>query len=207
MSIRAIIWDLEGVLLQTQDEDASITIAKKLNVPVDKMREAFYSDFNDRVDKGEFTHDDFMNHLLDSLGLPREKKTDLLDCFYQDFFIDAEVLTDVRAYHQHYRTALLSNYSELLRKMLAGHWRMDGAFDQIVISWEVRMIKPDPDIFHYTLQKLGCAPEEAIFIDDKTVNVEGAQALGMQAILFTGRADMNRKIKDLITSRNRGTQP
>lgn len=198
MSIRAIIWDLEGVLLQTRDEDVPTTIAHKLNVPVVKMREAFYSDFNDRVDKGEFTHDDFMNHVLDYLVLPHDRKTDLLDCFYQDFYIDAGMLADVRAYHQHYRTALLSNYSELLRKMLASHWRMDGAFDQIVISWEVHMIKPDPDIFHYTLEKLGCAPEEAIFIDDKAVNVEGARALGMQAFLFTGREDMNRRIEAIL---------
>jgi HAD superfamily hydrolase (TIGR01509 family) len=162
------------------------------------MRQAFYSDFNDRVDKGEFTHDDFMNHVLDTLVLPREKKADLLDCFYQDFYIDTGMLADVRAYHQHYRTALLSNYSELLRKMLASHWRMDGAFDQIVISWEVRMIKPDPDIFHYTLDKLGCTPEEAIFIDDKAVNVEGARALGMQAIHFIGREDMNRRIDAIV---------
>ncbi|BBB47312.1 HAD family hydrolase [Pelolinea submarina] len=198
MSIRAIIWDLEGVLLQSPDEDAPTTIAHKLNVPIDKSREAFYSDFNDRVDKGEFTHDDFLNHVVDSLGLPREKKTDLLDCFYQDFFIDAGMLSDVRAYHQRYRTALLSNYSDLLRKMLASYWRMDGAFDQIVISWEVRMIKPDPDIFYYTLEKLGCAPAEAIFIDDKAVNVEGARALGMHAILFTGREDMNRRIEAIV---------
>jgi len=205
MSIRAIIWDLEGVLLQSHDEDAPTTIAHKLNVPIDKSREAFYSDFNDRVDKGEFTHDDFLNHVVDSLGLPREKKTDLLDCFYQDFFIDAGMLADVRAYHQCYRTALLSNYSDLLRKMLASYWRMDGAFDQIVISWEVRMIKPDPDIFYYTLEKLGCAPAEAIFVDDKAVNVEGARALGMQAILFTGREDMNRRIEAIVAQSKEST--
>ena len=108
------------------------------------------------------------------------------------------MLADVRTYHQQYRTALLSNYSELLRKMLADHWRMDGAFDQIVISWEVHMIKPDPEIYYYTLEKLGCAPEEAIFIDDKAVNVKSALALGMQAILFTGREDMNRCIQAII---------
>ncbi|MDK2980700.1 MAG: glucose-phosphatase [Chloroflexota bacterium] len=198
MSIRAIIWDLEGVMLRTPDEDVPTTIARRLQVPIQDMRTAFYSDFNDRVDQGEFTHDEFMTHVLDMLELPHEKKSDMLDCFYQDFFIDNEMLADVRAYHQHYRTALLSNYSELLRKMLSSHWRMDGAFDQIVISWEVRMIKPNPDIFHYTLDKLGVEPQEAIFIDDKAVNVAGAQALGMQAIQFSDRADMNRKIQSII---------
>ena len=206
MSIRAIIWDLEGVLLQSKDQDIPTTIAHRLNVPAERMRAAFYSDFNDRVDKGEFTHDDFLNHVLDSLDLSRDQKSNLLDCFYQDFYIETGMLADVRAYHQYYRTALLSNYSDLLRKMLSDRWRMDGAFDQIVISWEVRMIKPNPNIFYYTLEKLDCNPEEAIFVDDKAVNVEGAQALGMHAIHFTGRADMNRKIQEIVTSCNKKVQ-
>ena len=82
--------------------------------------------------------------------------------------------------------------------MLSGPWRMDGAFDEIVISCEIHMIKPDPAIFHYTLDKLRIDPQEAIFIDDRSVNVEGAQALGMHAFQFSNRTDMNNRIQEII---------
>jgi HAD superfamily hydrolase (TIGR01509 family) len=75
---------------------------------------------------------------------------------------------------------------------------MDSAFDEIVISCEVRMIKPDPAIFHYTLNKLGIHPHEAIFIDDRPVNVESAQALGMQAILYSNRMEMKDQIEAMV---------
>lgn len=199
MSIKAIVWDLEGVLLHTRDADVPTSVARRLNVPVEQMRRAFYSDFNERVDAGEFTQDDFWNHILDTLDLPQEDKKHLLDFFYQDFFIDPEVLNDVRQYHQHYQTSLLSNYSEALRPMLADHWRMDGAFDQIVISCEVHMIKPHVDIYQYTLQKLGCTANEVIFIDDKAVNIDGARAVGMQAFQFLNRQEMNLKIREVVS--------
>jgi FMN phosphatase YigB (HAD superfamily) len=45
--------------------------------------------------------------------------------------------------------------------------------------------KPDPAIYRHTLAELGVEPEEALFIDDKRINVEAARALGIQAIEFS----------------------
>ena len=47
------------------------------------------------------------------------------------------------------------------------------------------MAKPDPAIYHHVLKELGTQPEETLFIDDKAVNIEAAQALGMKALVFT----------------------
>jgi FMN phosphatase YigB (HAD superfamily) len=56
------------------------------------------------------------------------------------------------------------------------------------------MAKPDPAIYYYTLQKLGVLPQETLFLDDKMINVEAAQALGMKALQFSNvdklRADL-----------------
>jgi putative hydrolase of the HAD superfamily len=58
-------------------------------------------------------------------------------------------------------------------------------FDVLVWSFQLRMAKPDPAIYRYTLNKLGTQPEETLFIDDKLVNIEAAQALGMKGIEFS----------------------
>jgi len=63
--------------------------------------------------------------------------------------------------------------------------RIDAIFDVVVISGEVGMRKPNPDIFVHTLDLLDVKPERAIFIDDAAPNIEGAARLGMNTALHT----------------------
>lgn len=83
-----------------------------------------------------------------------------------------------------YPCYLLSNFSEGFREMPARTpvlQKMDG----MVISYEIHMLKPDPAIFLYTLEKFGLKPEETLFVDDNLHNVEAARELGMESYRFT----------------------
>ncbi|MGH3343663.1 MAG: HAD family hydrolase [Carbonactinosporaceae bacterium] len=76
------------------------------------------------------------------------------------------------------RTALLSN-------SWGNEYPRDGwdeMFDVVVISGEVGMRKPEPEIFWHTLSALGCRPEEAVFVDDLPHNVRGAAELGIVGV-------------------------
>jgi len=182
-----MIWDLEGVLLLTRGGDVEVGVARRLGLQPEDVRAFFHGEFNDRTDLGEFQQRDFWHHILDNLGLPREKVTALDDFLYEDTYIDRELLEIVREYRKQYKTAMLSNYSEMLRPMLETYWRVDGAFDEIIISCEVKMIKPDPGIFELTLARMGCLPEETVFIDDRIKNIEGAQKFGMHTVHYQNR--------------------
>ena len=59
-------------------------------------------------------------------------------------------------------------------------------FDAVVISGEVGLHKPDPEIFHLGCEKVGLAPEECVFVDDLKENCAGAEAVGMTAVLHRG---------------------
>jgi len=67
-------------------------------------------------------------------------------------------------------------------------------FDVQVWSYQLRMAKPDLAIYEYVLQQLGTRPDETLFLDDKQVNIDAANAVGMRAVLFTDvdhlRADL-----------------
>jgi putative hydrolase of the HAD superfamily len=63
---------------------------------------------------------------------------------------------------------------------------MDDLFDAIVISGEVGLNKPEPEIFRLAAERLGVAPEECVFVDDLRENCEGAEAVGMTAVLHRG---------------------
>jgi 2-haloacid dehalogenase len=57
-------------------------------------------------------------------------------------------------------------------------------FRDILVSGEVRLVKPDPAIYRLALERFGVTPESALFIDDRQENVAGAEAVGMQGHLF-----------------------
>jgi 2-haloacid dehalogenase len=58
-------------------------------------------------------------------------------------------------------------------------------FRDIIVSGEVRLLKPDPAIYYLALDRFGLKPADALFVDDREINVEGALAVGMAAHLFT----------------------
>jgi 2-haloacid dehalogenase len=67
-------------------------------------------------------------------------------------------------------------------------------FRDIVVSGEVKLLKPDPAIYYLALDRFRLRPADALFIDDRQINVEGALAVGMQAHLFTGAEDLRARL-------------
>ena len=65
-------------------------------------------------------------------------------------------------------------------------------FRDIVVSGEEKLLKPDPALYYLALDRFGLKPAEALFIDDRAINVEGAEAVGMRGRLFTGADDLRR---------------
>ena len=88
-----------------------------------------------------------------------------------------------------YRTAILSNME---RRMLAAMRRklpwLD-EFDVQMYSCEVGAVKPEPEIYLECCRRLGCAPDETVFLDDKKVNTEAARRVGMHSYVFHSASD------------------
>jgi len=70
-----------------------------------------------------------------------------------------------------------------------------GRFRDIVVSGEVKLLKPDPAIYWLALDRFRLNPAEALLIDDRAINVEGALAIGMEAHLFTGADDLRQRLE------------
>lgn len=82
-----------------------------------------------------------------------------------------------------YRTGIVSNSFVGAREREAVHG-FEEMCDVIVYSHEVGCTKPDPAIYLIACERLGVRPSEALFVDDSPSCVEGARAVGMEAILF-----------------------
>jgi putative hydrolase of the HAD superfamily len=82
-------------------------------------------------------------------------------------------------------TAILSNMGDNVLASVEREFAWINRFDALVWSFQLHMAKPDPAIYRHVLKQLGVQPEEALFLDDKLVNIEAAWALGIQAIQFS----------------------
>lgn len=82
------------------------------------------------------------------------------------------------------RTAVLSNLPRDLGEHLRREMDFVGQFDHHSFSYELGSAKPDPAIYRHAVEGLGVEPGEALFIDDRAENVEGALAIGLRAIRF-----------------------
>ena len=71
-----------------------------------------------------------------------------------------------------------------------------GRFRDIVVSGDEKLLKPDPAIYYLALKRFGLKPHEALFIDDRAINVEGAEAVGMRAHLFTDAEGLRRRLAE-----------
>ncbi|MFN3309274.1 MAG: HAD-IA family hydrolase, partial [Anaerolineales bacterium] len=106
----------------------------------------------------------------------------------QQFFagdrLDEALVELIRSYRKTHRVGLLSNAWDDLREFLGNHLRILDIFDEVIISAEVGLIKPDRRIYELAAQKFNVSLSETVFIDDLLVNVQAAQAAGMNSFQF-----------------------
>lgn len=102
----------------------------------------------------------------------------------------AELAGELKA--KGYRLFLLSNASYRQHE----YWpEIPGSeyFEDTLISADVKLVKPQPEIYLMALHKFNAKPQESVFIDDATNNVEGAVYCGMEGIVFHGDTDELKK--------------
>jgi putative hydrolase of the HAD superfamily len=84
-----------------------------------------------------------------------------------------------------YRLVLLSNTSVAHYEFIRSRWDLLDPFDELVLSYKVGAIKPEPAIFETALMAIRCRPEEAFYTDDIPAYVEAARTYGIDAEVFT----------------------
>lgn len=93
------------------------------------------------------------------------------------------------------KIAILSNMPQDFRDFFPTcTWLPD--FDHATYSCELKSVKPAYEIYHHSLNGLGVAPENVLFIDDRLANIEAARELGWQGFVFTTAEDLDDFIKD-----------
>ena len=96
-----------------------------------------------------------------------------------------------------YRLFGLTNWSAVTFKEVRKAYDITGLLEDIMISAEVKLLKPGPEIFRLLLDRHGLRADECLFTDDHMENVTGACAVGIQGILFKDKAQLEKDINSL----------
>lgn len=92
---------------------------------------------------------------------------------------------------------LLSNFSVEKFDLIRPQYDFLNIFDDMIISGEHKLIKPDPKIFHLTLKRIGRKAEECLFIDDSSANIETANSLGFHTIQYISPTQLKSELTRL----------
>jgi epoxide hydrolase-like predicted phosphatase len=149
---------------------------------------------------GRKTAKEFWHAIGPELGLHTPGEIDAFrHRYHADEAINEEVLALIRRLRRQgqCKLAVLSNSPPGLAQWL-DDWHMLDLFDEVFCSGDEGVAKPDPTAFVIVLERLGVAPEEAVFIDDTLGHVEKARALGLHAILFTTAEELADQLHNLL---------
>ena len=98
-----------------------------------------------------------------------------------------------------YKIYLLSNYSQDHFQYVSRHFSFFGLEDGKIISYTLKLLKPDHHIYEALYEKYGLVPGECVFLDDSEENVAGAVATGMKGIVFKDYAQGRAELEKLLS--------
>ena len=201
MSLRAVLFDLGGVLVRTEYQAPRQHLAERFGMDYDDMdRIVFGGGANGSAalaTVGKISEDEHWLNVMKVLKRPASECERIRAEFYAGDVIDRTLLDFLRSLKPKYKTGLISNAWSGLRKYIL-HEKFDDAFEYMVISAEVAVAKPDPKIFQIALEQLQVKPNEAVFVDDFIENIEACKKVGMKGILFKDPESAIKQVKGLL---------
>lgn len=193
--IKTIILDIGNVLAHFRWEDYLDDSGYTEDMKERISRATVLSDRWNELDRGARKEKDIMAECV--MAEPEAEKE------IGQFFIDGGELVKEYDYSKDlvrglkdngYKVYILSNYAKFTFNYARENFEFFDYIDGMVISYEVKYIKPEPEIYQILIDKYNINPEEAVFLDDKKENLEGAKPFGMKTIMVQSYEQM---IKDL----------
>ena len=198
--IRAVFLDFGGVINRTEFQAPRQHLAERLGMEYDDLvRLVFESETSRQASIGAISEDEHWAAVVRKLRLPASEAQAVHEEFFAGDITDRDLLNMVRGLRPKVRVGLISNAWSGLRPWIVAQ-KLDDAFDAMVISAEIGVMKPDARIYQIALEKFDVAPAEAVFVDDFIKNVEGARAVGMQAIHFVQPEQAMKELKQLLAN-------
>lgn len=201
MAVKAVLFDHGGVLSPDGKKGSVEVIITKLYGR--EIRWEKIQDLHDNLRKGSITTSNFFQALAErhksSQVFSEKDWNGVAESVLERSQSVYELAEKIRSHG--IKTAILSNIYKMTADMLRLAGDYDG-FDPLVLSYEVKLAKPDPAIFQLAVDKLEVGSNEIIYIDDQEKNIPPAQLLGMHTVLASDAEQIVHNIKHILKTEN-----
>jgi epoxide hydrolase-like predicted phosphatase len=189
--IKSVIFDVGGVLVRSGDRKGRTKWERRLGIDEWKSEEIiFNSEMGRKAQLGKISDQALWEWAAGQFDLSPEEFQRFHDDFWADNAVDQAMIEMIKGLRPAYKTAIISNATDTLRDDLKDRYQILDFFDLVACSAEEKTMKPGPEIYLRTIERLQNEPGECIFIDDMEENVTAARRLEMKAIHFTPGTDL-----------------
>jgi epoxide hydrolase-like predicted phosphatase len=203
MPIRAVFFDVGGVLLDMENHDKRHEWEACLGLPREYLtRLVFGSEVFARALTGEVPEEAVWKYVAETLELSDEELPQFRNDFWVGERLNADLAQFALALRPRYKVGIISNAASGARADVNRKFNLDRYVDDAIYSAEVKLIKPDLRIYQLALAQLDVRADESVFVDDMSANVEAARALGMKGIQFKNTEQTMTEIRRYLDDDN-----
>jgi len=189
MTIATILFDFGGVIYQIPDLTWVIKLQDMLGITlepdvVELLENPNESSLMRDICLGEISEDRIWVAVVERWRIKPRVFRHIRRKFISRRHCNKPLVRYLKKLGQSYKTGILSNAGLQTRSLMEDVFHLDRYVDDIIISAEEKLIKPDQRIYQVAMDRLDAEPETTLFLDDLPVNVEAARDLGMKAVQF-----------------------
>ncbi|MFA6353432.1 MAG: HAD family phosphatase [Candidatus Paceibacterota bacterium] len=202
-NIKVIIFDLGGVLVPEKRDFIDDHISRLLKITKNNLRK-LYKNINNKLTKGEVSLGQFYSKILKKIKVEKEITSSELVQKHIELYKKCQkrninVLRLIEKLKKKYLVVCLVNTEIEIAKINKEAGLYD-IFSKSFISTDMKIMKPNLNIYKTVLRQLGVKSKEVVFIDDKEKNVKAAKTLGINGILFTNVKDLKISLKRILSN-------
>ena len=203
MAISTIIFDFGGVLYKMPDLRRINRWTKLLGLDnnpeiIEMLTNPNESEWVNEVCLGKISEDQAWAMMRSEWGIKSQLFQWLKRRSYKQRNLNRKLLDYIDSLRPKYQLAILSNAGDKSRELMVDVFHLDDYVEEIIISAEEGVIKPDQRIYQIAMDRLQTKPSETIFVDDYHKNVKAAQEFGINAVHFTENDQAIQTIREIL---------
>lgn len=187
--IRAILFDCFGVLIGRGFDETY----RSVGGDPDTDRN-FISSLLGRTNLGLISQSEFRQEITNQLNISADDWRAAVKRAEQP---DTDLLEFIEGLHKKFKIAIVSNANRGVVQGKLGETWLRKCFDTVIVSAEVGIVKPDPEIYEFAAKSLEVLPADCVFIDDLNGYVQAAERVGMHGVLFQNLSQIKADLKIL----------